>query len=101
MVRTFSGTGVLTSRTHAGSVSLAASTPRRPNATLQLTTVGALTLGSDGLAAAGSFEVINSRDRIACTYGNGSITLQLDLGNNGSIDREWTLQRTIYNGEAG
>lgn len=101
VVRIFSTTGALTSRTHQGSLSLAANTPRRPNATLQISTTGALTLGSDGLASAGSFSVATSNDRIVCTYGSGSITLQLDLGNNGSIDRTWTLQRTVYNGEAG
>jgi len=101
VVRTFSTTGTLTSRTHQGSLSLAASTPRRPNATLQISTSGALTLGSDGLASAGNFSVTTSNDRIACSYGSGTITLELDLGNNGSIDRTWILQRVVYNAEAG
>ncbi|MFY9512119.1 MAG: hypothetical protein WAQ05_14210 [Rubrivivax sp.] len=101
IVRTFNTSGALTQRTHQGSLSLAANTPRRPNATLQINTQGTLTLASDGLASAGSFEVITSNNRIVCVYGSGSINLQLDLGNNGSIDRSWTLTRTVYNGEAG
>lgn len=101
VVRTFDTTGALVQRTHAGTLDLVASTPRRPAATLQVTTQGTLTLGDDGLAGAGGFTVVTSDNRIVCTYGSGTVTLQLDLGNNGSIDRSWTLQRPAYDGEAG
>lgn len=101
IVRTFDGNGLLTQRSHQGSLDLAVASPRRPSATLQISTQGTLTLGSDGLAAAGSFQVVTSDQRILCSYGSNSITLQLDIGNNGSIDRSWTLTRPVYNGEAG
>ena len=105
VVRTYDATGVLTARSHQGSVAIDASTPRRPNATLQVTTNGALTVGSDGLATSGSFSLITAHDTIACTYGSGSgsgsVTLTLDLGSDGKIDGTWTLTRTVFNGEAG
>lgn len=101
VVKNFDAAGALTSRTHQGTLNLAASTPRRPNATLQITTQGALTIGSDGLANAGSFSVVTSRNRIVGTYGNGTITLQLDLGDDGTIDRTWVLTRSVYNSAAG
>lgn len=101
IVRTFDANGALTQRSHQGSLDLAVASPRRPSATLQISTQGTLTLGSDGLAAAGSFQVVTSDQRILCSYGSNSITLQLDIGNDGSIDRSWTLTRPVYNGEAG
>ena len=101
VVRNFDTAGALVLRTHQGTLDLVASTPRRPAATLQIATQGTLTLGDDGLAAAGGFTVITSDNRIVCNYGSGSVTLQLDLGNNGSIDLSWTLQRPFYNSEAG
>ena len=101
VVRTYGASGQLTGRTQQGTLVLDASTPRRPNATLQITTNGALTIGSDGLAASGSFSVIDAHDTITCTYGNGSLTLTLDLGNDGTIDRSWTITNTDFNSSAG
>ena len=95
-------TGTLLRRSHQGSLSLAASTPRRPHATLQVLTQGTLVAGDDGLyAAQGSFILATHRDRIAVTYGSTTVTLELDLGNNGSIDRRWTLPRVSFDGQAG
>lgn len=101
IVRTFDSNGALTGRSHSGTLDLAASTPRRPNATLHIETVGALTIDTDGLAAAGHFKVMTNNNTIDCTWGGGSITLALDRGNDGTVDRTWTLTRTVYNGEAG
>ncbi|HLL18899.1 MAG TPA: hypothetical protein VK439_08955 [Rubrivivax sp.] len=94
--------GALLRRSHQGSLSLVASTPRRPHATLQVTTQGTLVAGDDGLyAAQGSFSLATQRDRIAVTYGSTTVTMELDLGNNGSIDRRWTLPRVSFDAEAG
>jgi hypothetical protein len=101
VVRTFNGAGALTARTHSGSLSLAASTPRRPNATLDITSQSALAVDSNGLVASGSFSVITDRNKITGTYGTGTIALTLDLGNDGSVDRTWTLTRQVFEGEAG
>lgn len=101
VVRDFNNSGQLVARSHSGHLDLVASTPRRPNATLQIDTVGALTIGSDGLAASGHFTVVTGRNTIDCTYGSGTITLKLDIGSNGTVDATWTLTRTVYNGEAG
>jgi hypothetical protein len=101
VVRTYSAANLLTARTHQGTLTMDASTPRRPNATLSLTTQGALTLGDDGWAAAGSFVVVTMNNKITGVWASGSIALTLDLGNNGTVDRSWTITRTTFNGEAG
>lgn len=94
--------GLLVQRTHQGTLMLAASTPRRPNATLQVATQGTLVASDNGLyAAQGSFSLATNQDRIAVSYGATTVTLELDLGNNGSIDRRWTLPRLSFDGEAG
>lgn len=100
--RTYGGSGELTGRSHQGSVSIAASTPRRPDATLDITSQGTLTLDGAGVAAAeGSFTVVDARNRIRCVYGAGIATLTLDLGNDGSIDRTWVITLTRLVGDAG
>ena len=101
VVRTYDSNGNLAARSHDGQVSMDASTPRRPNATLQITTKGMLTLGSDGFAASGSFTVVTARNTIACTYGNGTTTITLDVGSDGTVDRSWSLTRPLFIGEAG
>jgi hypothetical protein len=101
VVRTYSALPALTSRTHQGTLSMAASTARRPNATLVVSTQGALTLGDDGWASAGSFSVVTSQQKITGVHGGGSITLTLDVGNDGTIERTWTLTRTNFTAEAG
>lgn len=95
-------TGLLVERTHQGTLLLAASTPRRPNATLQVATQGTLVASDNGLyAAQGSFSLTTNHDRIAVSYGVTTVTLELDLGNNGSIDRRWTLPILSFHGEVG
>ncbi len=101
VVRTFSSAGALTARSYSGTLSLAASTPRRPNATLDITSQGSLTVDSNGLVSAGSFTVVTDRNKITGTYGVDKVTLTLDLGNDGTIDRTWTLTRQAFEGEAG
>ncbi len=102
VTRTYDAGGALVSRSHNGHLLADASTPRRPDATLEITTEGTLTLsGTDGAAASGSFTVVTSRNTIACTYGSGIVTLTLDIGNDGKIDRTWTLTRVNFIGEAG
>lgn len=101
VARTYDAAGLLTARTHQGTLQLAASTPRRPDATLSITTIGATTVGSDGLVSAGSFTVRTGHDTITSTHADGSVTLTLDLGNDGTIDRTWTLARPNYIDSAG
>jgi hypothetical protein len=99
--RTQDATGQLTARTHQGTLNLAANTPRRPAATLQVATQGVLVLGSDGYAAQGSFSVATNQDLLAVSYGGNVVTITLDLGRDGRIDRSWTLPRTTFIGEVG
>ena len=102
VVGLFDSGGVLQRRSHQGTLSLVASTPRRPHATLQVTTQGTLVASDNGLyAAQGSFSVATHNDRVAITYGSTTVTLELDLGNNGSVDTRWTLPRVNFDAEAG
>lgn len=100
VTRSFTSAGTLSGRTHAGTVSIDASTPRRPNATLQITANGStLGIGSDGLVHNGSFTVVTRLNKLSVTVANNSMTISLDVGNNGSVDRTWTI--TSYISEAG
>ncbi|HZF78734.1 MAG TPA: hypothetical protein VEZ89_02980 [Rubrivivax sp.] len=102
VVSLLDSSGALLRRTHQGTLSLTASTPRRPQATLQVVTQGTLVAADNGLyAAQGSFGLATHNDSIAVTYGTTTVTLELDLGNNGSIDRRWTLPRVGFDAEAG
>lgn len=94
-------TGRLLTRSHNGTLELLASTPRRPSATLQVATIGTLVVGADGLAESGGFSVVIGGDKWSVTYGATTVTIALDLGNNGSVDRTWTLPRLVFHGEAG
>lgn len=89
------------SRSHNGTLELFASTPRRPSATLQVATIGTLVIGADGLAESGGFSVVAGGDKWSVTYAATTVTIALDLGNNGSVERTWTLQRLTFHGEAG
>lgn len=102
VICTLDVSGLLVQRTHQGALTLAASTPRRPNATLQVATQGTLVASDNGLyAARGSFSLATNHDRIFVVYGSTTVMLELDLGNNGSIDRRWTLPRLGFDAEAG
>jgi hypothetical protein len=102
VVLTVDAASALVERSHAGTLVLAVNTPRRPNATLAITTEGTLVATPGGLfATQGSFSVATQRDRIAVDYAGTQVQLSLDLGNDGSIDRRWTLPRSSFDGEAG
>ncbi len=100
--RRYGSSGELTVRAHQGTVSIAATTPRRPNATLDISAQGTLTLDGAGVAAAeGSFRIVTQSNSIRCVYGAGIATLTLDLGNDGSVDRTWVVTLPRLVGDAG
>lgn len=89
------------SRSHDGTLTLVASTPRRPSATLSVATIGTLVIGADGLVDSGGFSIVAGGDKWSVTYGATTVTIALDIGNNGSTERTWTLPRLTFYGEAG
>jgi len=93
--------GALLSRSHQGTLALVVGSTRRPAATLQVASLGSATVGSDGLAASGSFRLTTGGDRVDVVYGSATVTVSVDLGNDGSIDKTWTLSRGSFQGEAG
>lgn len=102
VTRTLDANGGLVSRSHQGTVVVAASTPRRPAATLDVSSEGTLTLDGAGVAAAdGRFSVTTGQALLRGVYGGGVVTIELDLGRNGSIDRRWVLTTTALIGDAG
>lgn len=98
---TFDAGDRFVSRAHNGHLELFASTPRRPSATLGVATIGTLLIGSDGLAVSGGFSLMAGGDKWSVTYGSATVTIALDIGNDGSTDRTWTLQRLVFHGDAG
>ncbi|MBZ8144086.1 hypothetical protein CLD22_30410, partial [Rubrivivax gelatinosus] len=91
VVKTYDAGGALTGRTHDGQLTLQSDTPRRPDAQIEIESDGALTIGSDGYVAAGRFVATTTNDELTATWADGSVTLTLDLGKDGSIDRTWTV----------
>lgn len=88
-------------RSHQGRLQLAAVTPRRPDATLDIASQGSLSAGDDGLVATGALRVTNTANEWNVTHGGGSVTITLDFGRDGTIDRTWTLDRGAFHGDAG
>lgn len=102
VARRYDANGALTERSHQGTVSVAANSPRRPSATLDLSSQGTLTLDGAGVVASnGRFTVVTDGHAVRCTYGAGIATLELDLGNDGSVERRWVLTTTNLVGDAG
>lgn len=101
VVRTYNVSGILVSRSHQGTLELSASTPRRPNASLAVSTVGSTQVGSDGFISAGTYTVKTARDTIRSEPGGGTVTLTPDRGSDGTIDRTWTLTRAQFIDAAG
>jgi hypothetical protein len=88
-------------RSHEGSLQMAAVTPRRPDATLDIASTGSLTASDDGLTASGTLRVTNTANEWSVVYGGGSATITLDFGRDGTIDRNWTLERREFHDKAG
>lgn len=99
--RTLDAAGDEFRRSHQGQLQLAAVTPRRPDASLEVQSEGALTAGDDGLVAAGTLRVANTANEWNLSYGAGLVTITLDFGRDGTIDRRWTLERGRFHGQAG
>lgn len=101
VVRTYDASDAFVSRTHDGELTLEADNPRRPDAQLQIDTDGALTVGADGYVAAGRLVATSTEHELTATWADGSVTITLDLGRDGSIDRSWTLTRDALLGRVG
>lgn len=101
VTRTLDASGAVTARSHQGAVNLLSSTPRRPAATLAISTQGSLSVDDTGLASQGSLTLRTATDTLTVVHGAGQVTLTLDAQNNGTIDRTWTLPRATFNADAG
>jgi hypothetical protein len=88
-------------RSHEGALQMAAVTPRRPDATLDIASAGSLTANDDGLTASGTLRVTNTANEWNVVYGGGSATITIDFGRDGTIDRTWTLERGDFHDDAG
>lgn len=101
VVKTYDAGGAFVSRAHSGELTLEADNPRRPDAQLAIATDGALTVGSDGYVAAGRLVATSTENQLSATWAAGSVTITLDLGRDGSIDRTWTITRETLLGRVG
>jgi hypothetical protein len=94
VTRTFDADDRLAMRAHEGSLQMTARTPRRPDATLDIATAGALEVGDDGYAANGGLTLTTAANRWAVTWAlPATVTIEYDAGQDGVIDRTWTLTR--------
>lgn len=101
VVKTYDAGGAFVSRTHDGELTLEADNPRRPDAQLAIDTDGALTVGADGYVAAGRLVATSNEHELTATWADASVTITLDLGRDGSIDRSWTITRDTLLGRIG
>jgi hypothetical protein len=101
VVKTYDAGGAFVSRTHDGELTLEADNPRRPDAQLAIDTDGALTVGTDGYVSAGRLVATSNEHELTATWAAGSVTITLDLGRDGSIDRSWTITRDALLGRVG
>lgn len=101
IVKTYDAGGAFVSRTHDGELTLEADNPRRPDAQLAIATDGVLTVGSDGYVAAGRLVATSLDNQLTATWADASVTITLDLGRDGSIDRTWTITRETWLGRVG
>jgi hypothetical protein len=97
----YDANGTLTARTQSGLLDMVAASPRRPTATLHISAQSTLALGSDGLVSTGTFSLTADRDRLAVNVSPTTVTVQLDVGNDGRIDFSWTLPRSTFFDAAG
>lgn len=89
--RSVDANGALQQRSHQGSLTLVSNSPARGNATLAVVSNGALVLGSDGLLASGSLSLTSSGYTLGIAYAPETVTLSVDEGSDGSLERSWTL----------
>jgi hypothetical protein len=102
VTRVRDGAGQLTARSHEGSLQLAARTPRRPDATLEVATNGALQVAEDGYFAEGTLALSNALNSWTVTWSLPStVTVAYDAGKDGTVNRSWTLTRQSLLGLAG
>jgi hypothetical protein len=92
--------GLLQSSTLAGTHTLTATLP---NGAFSYTvaTQGATTYGADGLPTSGSWAITLPYNLIDVNVSNGSATVSIDHGKDGSIDRTFTLPIGQFAGSAG
>jgi hypothetical protein len=102
VTRVRDGAGQLIARSHEGSLQLAARTPRRPDATLEVATNGALQVAEDGYFAEGTLALSNALNSWTVTWSLPStVTVAYDAGKDGTVNRSWTLTRQSLLGLAG
>lgn len=66
-----------------------------------VSTVGAVSYAADGTPVAGRWTTVRPESTIATTIAAGLVTLTLDIGSNGSIERSWTFPLAQLDAAAG
>jgi hypothetical protein len=97
--RTYNCIGLVVSTSHQGTLTLVTQTPRRPDSVLTVTADGMSE--SAGFVASGKLTVSNERDTWTLQYEPAFVSFVLDLGKNGSIDVQWTIDLRQFYGDAG
>ena len=91
---------VITGRTRSGTLTMSA---QRPNGSWSITTAtaGAVSYDADGLPTQGAWTITLPHNAIGISVAAGTLTMTLDYGNNGSIDRTWTFTKNAISDAAG
>jgi hypothetical protein len=97
----FDASGTVTASNDSGTLDMVAGSTRRPTTTLHISAQSTLALGSDGMVSSGSFTLTTGSDRLLVVSTPSTVTVQLDVGNDGRIDFSWTLPRASFLDAAG
>jgi hypothetical protein len=93
--------GALQSSTVSGTHTLTAVLPNTSFSYTVATTGGATTYGADGRPTAGMWTITLPKSSITVTIANGTATIAIDLGKDGTIDRTITVPVATLVGDAG
>lgn len=92
--------GVITARSHSGTHTMNAVLPNG-SWTVTTATQGAVSFDANGVPTQGAWTITLPNNRILVSVVPGTITVQLDFGADGSIDRTFTINAATGVAEAG
>jgi len=92
--------GVITARSHSGTHTMNAVLPNG-SWTVTTATQGAVSFDANGVPTQGAWTITLPNNRILVSVVPGTITVQLDFGADGSIDRTFTINTATGVAEAG
>ncbi len=93
--------GVVSARSSHGTHTMSAELPGGANWRVTTATLGDVLVDANGVPTQGAWTITLPNNRLAVGVVPGTVTVTLDRGPNGTIDRTWTFTTGALAGEAG